>query len=268
MGTIFRHELRMYTSSVVSWALGIWALLFTYGVLFPSFAQDTALLDQTLAAFPPELLAAFGLTDASLGTILGYLAFAFLFVQLCLAIQAASYGFALVSVEEREWTADFLLSKPVTRPRIMTAKLLAALSALLVTDLVVWGSALAVAYGFRAGQTVEATPLLWLLAGVPVFQAFFLSVGVMISLLVKRVRSVTPYAMGLGFGMYVLAAFGDLLGTSVLEDLTPFKHFDAGAIIEQAGWDLPHVAVSVAVSLLALAASYWLYTRRDIPAVV
>ena len=62
-----------------------------------------------------------------LATVLGYFGLVFLFVQLCLAIQAANYGFALVSVEEREWTADFLLAKPVGRSQIMTSKLLAAL---------------------------------------------------------------------------------------------------------------------------------------------
>ena len=44
-----------------------------------------------------------------------------------IALQAANYGYSLVSVEERELTADFLLSKPVGRVQILTSKLLAAL---------------------------------------------------------------------------------------------------------------------------------------------
>ena len=92
--------------------------------------------------------------------------------------------------------------------------------------------------------------------------------GLVISLLVKRIRSVTPYAMGLGFGMYVLSVFGDMLGESVLEKVTPFKHFNPSYIVQYAAWDTPLVLISVAVIVVSLVASYVLYTRRNIPAVV
>ena len=188
--------------------------------------------------------------------------------RLCLAIQAANYGFSLVSVEEREWTADFLLTKPVRRARILTSKLLAALSGLTITNLVVWLSSFVFISLFAAGHTYDAGLLVLLLVSIVVFQLFFLSVGLVISLLVKRIRSVTPYAMGLGFGMYVLSVFGDMLGESVLEKITPFKHFEPNYIVQHGAYDVPLVLISVVVIVISLAGSYVLYTRRDIPAVV
>jgi ABC-2 type transport system permease protein len=74
--------------------------------------------------------------------------------------------------------------------------------------------------------------------------------------------------MALGFGMYVLSVFGDLLGESALEKLTPFKHFEPTAIIQNGAWDLPLVLVSVAVTVISVVGSYVLYSRRDVPAVV
>jgi ABC-2 type transport system permease protein len=85
--------------------------------------------------------------------------------------------------------------------------------------------------------------------------------------MVKRVRSVTPYAMGLAFGMYVLSAFGGLLGMSVIEDITPFKHFEPGYIIQHGAYDLSLVFISLAAIVVSFIASYLLYTHRDIPAV-
>jgi ABC-2 type transport system permease protein len=85
--------------------------------------------------------------------------------------------------------------------------------------------------------------------------------------LVKRVRSVTPYALGLGFGTYVLSAFSGVFGTVALELLTPFKHLDAAAIVKHSAYDTPLVLLNVTVTLVSLAVSYWLYVRRDIPAV-
>lgn len=266
--TIFKQELRMNWRSVVAWSLAIAALLFVYGAMFSSFAKDAALFNQMMTKFPPELLAAFGMQGVDLTTVLGYFGLVFLFAQICLAVQAAGYGFGLVSVEERELTADFLLAKPVARPQILTSKLLAALTGLTITNAATWISSLAVVKLFKGDQSYQASHLFLLLLSIVVFQLVFLSLGLVISLLVKRVRSVTPYAMALAFGAYVLSVFGDLQGQSVLEILTPFKHFEPRHILQSGSYDVPLVMISVAAIVIALAASYILYARRDIPSVV
>jgi ABC-2 type transport system permease protein len=84
---------------------------------------------------------------------------------------------------------------------------------------------------------------------------------------VKRVRSVTPYSLGLGFGMYVLNAFGGVFGDVKLEYITPFKHLDPANIVKNAALDTPLVLLNISITLVALAVSYWRYIRRDIPAV-
>ncbi|MEJ5309946.1 MAG: ABC transporter permease subunit [Anaerolineae bacterium] len=265
---IFWQEFKMQLRSVFTWSLSMAALIFVFVSLFSSFAKDAALLNEMMANFPEALLTAFGLNNVNLATLLGYFGFLFLFVQICLAIQAATYGFGLVSIEEREWTADFLLTKPVSRTQILTSKLLAALSSLLITDAVVWISSVVFITMFKGDSTYEPRALLLLLLSIVVFQLFFLAVGLVISLLVKRIRSVTPYAMGLGFGMYVLSVFGDMLGESVLELITPFKHFNPNYIVQNEAWDTPLVLISVVVIVISLVGSYVLYTRRNIPAVV
>lgn len=266
--TIYRHEFRARLQSVIIWSLSIAALLFVFTSLFSSFADQAKLLNEMMDKFPPELLMAFGMNGLDLSTVLGFFSLAFLFVQICLAIQAANYGFGLVSVEESELTADFLLTKPVARTQIMTSKFLAALTSLVITDLVVWISSFGFITLFSGGQTYDVGTLVLLLLSVVIFQLVFLTVGVAVSLLVKRVRSVTPYAMGLAFGAYVLSAFSDMLGDAKLELLTPFKHFDARYIIQHDAYDLPLVMISVVVIVASVAGSYWLYSRRDIPAVV
>jgi ABC-2 type transport system permease protein len=267
-GNIYRLEFKMLLRSVVTWSVSVAALILVFVSLFSSFAQDAALLNEMMARFPEELLAAFGMTGVDLSTILGYFSLAFLFVQVCLAIQAANYGFSLVSVEEREWTADFLLAKPVGRSQILTSKLLAALSGLIITDIVVWAASVLFINLFKGDASYETSSLLLLLLSIVPFQLFFLSVGLVISLLVKRIRSVTPYAMALAFGMYVLSAFGDLLGEVALEKITPFKHFEPNYIIQHAAYDLPLVLISVSAIVISLVGSYVLYARRDIPSAV
>lgn len=264
---IYKQEFKMLSNSVITWSLAIAMIIFLVMSIFSGFAESAEVLNEAMANFPKELLMAFGLDNMDLSTILGFFSLAFLLCQICLAIQAANYGFSLVSVEERDMTADFLLAKPVSRTKILTSKILAALTGLTITNLVVWISSFVFINIYRDGRPYDANTLIMLLGTIMVFQLFFLTVGLLISLLVKRVRSVTPFSMGLAFGMYILGAFGGMLGEDKLDIITPFKHFDPNYIISNAAYD-PLQLISVIVIILSIIASYILYLRRDIHSVV
>jgi ABC-2 type transport system permease protein len=252
---------------VIIWSISLALLLWFFFSLFPSFSEQAAVVQQMMSKFPPALLEAFGMNKMDLSTVMGFYSFLFVFVQLCLAIQAGNYGFGLVSIEESELTADFLMSKPVSRTQVLVSKLLAALSSLLLTELVVVVVSLIALKVYNGGRPYDMNILALLLVSMLILQLFFLSVGLVISLLVRRVRSVTPYSLGLGFGTYVLAAFSGIMGEVKLEYITPFKHLDPAYIVRNAGYDTQLVVLNVVVTVLALVISYWRYIRRDIPAV-
>jgi ABC-2 type transport system permease protein len=265
--TIYRHEFLARLRSMFIWSFALAFLIIFIFSLFPAFSDQAALMNEMLSRFPPQMRAVFGLDNMDLSSVLGFYSFLFLFAQLCLAIQASNYGVGLVSIEESELTADFLLSKPVSRTQVMNSKLLAAFTSLTITNLVVWACSFIAILVFRGEHPYEPSTLLLLLASIVIFQLFFLSVGLVISLMVKRVRSVTPYGLGLGFGMYILSAFSGVFGEVTLELITPFKHLDAAYIVKHNAYDTPLVLLNVGVTLVALVLSYWLYIRRDIPAV-
>jgi ABC-2 type transport system permease protein len=265
---IYKQEFKMSLRSVIIWSLALIVLIFIVMSLFSGMAADAELMNEMMEEFPDELLAAFGMTGLDMSTVLGFYSFIFLFCQICLAIQASNYGFSLVSIEEREKTADFLLAKPVGRSKILTSKLLSASTGLAITNIVVWITTLVTINLFRDGRAYDTTALLLLLLSIAIFQLFFLSVGMLISLLVKRVRNVTPFSMALVFGMYLLNAFGNMLGEDTLEIITPFKHFDANYIINNAAYDLPLVLLSVVIIIVSIVGSYLLYGRRNIASAV
>lgn len=264
---IYIHEFRMLLRSVIIWSVSAVLLMLLYMSMFTMMAENAELMNETLSQFPPELLVAFGLTGVDLSTVLGFFSFLFLFTQLMLAIQASNYGFGILSMEERELTADFLLAKPVTRTTILTSKFLAALTGLTITNAVVWISSFALIEIFRGDKTYDVDTLVLLLLSIVPFQLVFFATGMLISLLVKRVRNVTPYSMALAFGMYVLSTFGGMIGDDKLEVITPFKHFDAHYIVSNKAYD-PTFLISVALILISIIGSYVLFQRRNIPAPV
>lgn len=265
---IYLHEFKAKWKSVMVWSLSIMALLFVFTSIYTSFSSQSALLSEMMANFPRELLLAFGMENMDWSNVLGYFGLIFLFCQICLAIQAANYGFGLVSIEESELTADFLLAKPVSRTAIMNSKLLAAFTSLTITNLVVWVVSFASLALFAEGKEYETKALVILLLSIIVFQSFFLSVGLAVSLMMKRVRSVTPLSMGLVFGLYILNVFGDMLGKKSVEVVSPFTQFDPNYILKNAAWDMSLAWISLAAIVISVAVSYYLYIRRNIASAV
>jgi len=265
---IFVHEFKMIFRSVIIWSLSIGLAIFFFLSIYPSIGADVDLINEMMQSFPEEFLIAFGMADMDWSSILGFYGFVFAFIQICLAIQASNYGFSLVSVEERDLTADFLLAKPVSRLKIMSNKLLAAVTGLTITNAVVWISSFAFLRVFSDGVPYETKPLLLLMLSNGVLQLLFFSVGMAISLLMKRVRSVTPLSMGLAFGLYLLNAFGGMIGEDTLEILSPYNHFEPNFILKHAAYDLPVAWISVAAIVIAIAGSYVLYARRNIRSAV
>ncbi len=263
---VYLHELRRRIRSALYWGLGIIALHLLYMSIYPSFAEQAEQLRAMLGNFPPELLKAFGMDRVDFAQVLGYYSMVFLLTQIFLAIQASGYGVGLVSIEEGERTADFLLTMPVSRLHVLNSKLLAALTAMLITQGVLWVSAFGSIVLFHGSHPYDAGLLALILSSAVFFQVFFLGVGLALSQVVRLVRTTTPYALGLGLGMYVLSAFSDIAGEVKLEWVTPFKYFDATYIVRHHGYDTRLLWLDVAVTAVALAFGYWRYLRRDIPA--
>ncbi|MGD8586900.1 MAG: ABC transporter permease subunit [Chloroflexota bacterium] len=264
---IYLHELKSNSGNIISWSIAVFVVMLLFMSVFSSFSVDAATMNDMMSQFPKELRAAFGMDNVDLSTLLGYFSFGILFAQVMLAVQAANYGFGLVSIEERELTADFLLTKPVSRPKILTDKLLAALTSLAITNAVVWVSAYSLIAIFGDGKPYDGRVLVMLILSVAFIQLFFLFVSLIISLFTRKIRNVTPYSMGLVFGLYILSAFSSMMGRMPIEDITPFKHFEPSYIINNGAYNTPLIYVSFALTAIGLVGSYFLYMRRDIHSV-
>jgi len=262
---IFKYEFKMYSKSILVWAISIIGVILIMMSIYPTFGSNAGMMEKILANYPEEMLKAFGMNSGlPLSSVLGYLVFIFPFVQLCLAIQASNYGFSILSIEEREFTADYLMSKPVSRIAILNAKFGAAFVALLITNLITWITMIATIELFKNNSTYELKNLLILLSSIVLFQLFFLAIGMVVSVLTKRIRSVLTFSLGLSFGTYIVNAMGLVLGGETLSYFSPFAYFEVGHLLEFGAYDFKMTMISIIITTLSLGITYVLYPKRDI----
>lgn len=262
---IFTFELKKYLKSVLIWSISIVALVIMFMSFYPSFAKDATLMEKILENYPEEMLKAFGMdSEVSLSTVLGYFTFVFAFIQLVIAMQASNYGFAFLSIEERELTADFLLTKPVSRTDIIISKVLAVLSALLITDiLIAIGIFMSVGL-FNGGNPYDNSIVLLLILTIPLFQLFFISIGMLISVSIRKVKNVLSFSVGISFALYILNALKNIIGGDLLGFITPFHYFDSIYIVKNGSFDYSMLYVDLAIVVVSISVAYYRYLKRDI----
>lgn len=263
---IYLFELKQLRKSVLLWGLIVPFSLFLYIGFFPLIAENGEDFMSLFSEFPEELLAIFGMVpELPLTTILGYFSLTFTIIQIPLAIQASNYGFNMLSVEERELTADFLLSKPVKRSKIIFSKFLASFTSLTIVNAILWVASISAVLIFQGDETVSLHHVIVLLSSTVFFQLFFLSIGMFVSVLVKKIASVLSYSMALGFGMYIITSMGAVISSDLFQYFSAYSHFAPQYILINGHYNWMLAFISFGVIIISLFGSYFFYLRRNIP---
>jgi ABC-2 type transport system permease protein len=263
---ILLHELRAHRRSTMIWTISLIAVVALFMSFFPSFTKDTEEFRKLLEGYPVAIREAFGINLDNFFSILGFYCYGLSFVTLCGAIQAMNLGTSIVSKEVREKTADFLLTKPVTRTAVLTNKLLAALISIIITNIVYLAAATLLAYQVA---TVEFKVSIFILLSLTVFfvQLIFLALGIIISVVVQRIKSVLTVSLATVFAFYFLGMFSSTSGDEVKRYLSPFKYFDTAYIIEKSGYEASFLITGAVVIIVAIGASFLIYAKKDIHSV-
>jgi ABC-2 type transport system permease protein len=219
-----------------------------------------------LEGFPEAIRIALGLSVENIGSILGYYSYIFLYISLIGAIQAMNLGLSLISKELREKTADFLLTKPVTRTQIMTYKLLSAVTSLVITNIFYLVTATIMASWV---ETKEYSTKVFLLLSLTLFflQLIFLALGFIVSVMLPKIKAVLSISLGTVFAFFIMGALVSTTGDQTLRYLTPFKYFDFAYIVQNSGYESSFMIVAIGFVAIAITASYYIYSKSDIHAV-
>ncbi|WNS47070.1 ABC transporter permease subunit [Paenibacillus sp. MMS20-IR301] len=264
---MYLHELRSLRKSSILWTCAMTLLAAMFLLIYPSMVSDAADFKELLGGYPASIRAMLGINLDYITSILGFYSMVFAYITLCGAIQAMNLGLSILSKESRERTADFLLVKPVSRTKIVTAKLLAACTMIILTDIVFFAATYLIAGNVAAAGYSHK---LFLLLNLPLLfiQLIFLAAGAGISVFFTKLNNVLPLSLGTVFGFYMIGA---LLATGAEDGaaryLSPFKYFDSIYIMEHAGYELPYLLAGAVITAAAVTVSYRVYIRKDIHAV-
>lgn len=262
---IYRYELKSLWKSTLIWICCLLGLAALFLSIYPSMAEDAEGFRKIISNYPESVRAMLGINLDYITSILGFYSMIFSFIVLAGAIQAMNLGLSMLTKETRERTSDFLLVKPITRSTIVTAKLCAALTLILVTNIAFCSVSALIANSVKIDDFDGKR---FLLINLTLFflQLIFLAFGMMISVFFGKLKAVLPVSLGLVIGIYLVGALFTVDKEDAVRFLSPFRYFDITYIIDHATYEGIFVVTGAAIVVVSIITGYLVYIRKDIHA--
>ncbi|MEH7504515.1 ABC transporter permease subunit [Neobacillus drentensis] len=264
---IFLKELKSYRKSLIFWSIGVFLMVASGMAKYEAYSSSGQSINDLMADLPKSMKAVMGFGVVDLSKISGYYSLLYIYLLLMATIHAAMLGASIIAKEERDKTAEFLFVKPVSRNTIITAKLLAGFTNIVIFNLVTWVSLIILVGKYNStGEAVNGDIALTM-AGMFILQVLFMVIGSALAAVKRKPKTAPSLATGVLLLTYMLSIAIDLNeNIESMKYLTPFKYFDAKNVMFGGGIE----AIFIIISMILIAALLWVtfsfYKKKDLNA--
>ncbi len=260
---IFWREFRAHLKSLFIYSLIIFLFTVTGFTKFKTYAENPEML-AVLGQMPKAVLEALNMTVFNLTTLSGFYGIMHVYYALILGIAAAMWGSDVIAKEERDKTVEFSLVLPVTRRRVVTAKLFAVI----VHSILLLGvTVLSLLVSSRSYTPDEG---FWgffytSMVGLFLLQMLFIAIGIFLGCTMQQYRRAGAAAIAVLLGTYFLSIVASLHEkVAFLKYFSPFKYTDAGMIWREGRIEPIYLWLSLLIMVACIGLAYWRYNRRDL----
>jgi ABC-2 type transport system permease protein len=261
---LFAKELKQYRTSFIVWSFTIVALMTMTMAAMPTMMASGGLKD-LVKAYPPAFLRAFSFDLASFENPLGfYVVYGTIYVALLGSVFSISIAAGILHKEQSLGTAEFLLAKPLSRSQIFSAKLAAYALLVITINILAFFAAWACLSAF--------SPEPFRLESLAIVSTYSLllalsmgGIGLIVSLTVKRMRSLIGPAIGVVLGFYLWDTVAKISEKyAVWGWLSPFKWIDMKVTAPEYSFSWWRLALFGALIVGCYLASLVVYRKKDI----
>lgn len=261
---IFIREMKVHAKSLILWCIAAFFLIASGMMKFSGASTSNQSMNEILSQMPKSLLSIMGIGSFDLSKASGYYGVLFFYLVLMATIHAAMIGSNIISKEERDKTAEFIFVKPVSRSKIITSKLIAAFSNIVILNITISISSIFMVDYLSNNENLNEE-IFKLMIGLFILQLLFLFIGAAISAINKKPRTSISISTSILLVMFMLSVVIDINSdVDFLKYFTPFKYFQAKNLMYGGQFEPTFIVLSVLIITLCGFITYTFYNKRDL----
>ena len=253
-----RKNLLIWTSIVIGFTVMVLAL-------YPQMKGMGDHLEQMMEAIPKSLTKAFGMDSTTWASAAGFYSTYFgIYIVVLTSIYTTSTGATILSKEERDKTAEFLITKPISRSDLFWTKMM-SLATLMIIITVAQLLAATICMFIVAEESFPWDKFATMHIHGTALIIFFTGTGVLLASFMKAKTNFMGPVVGIVFGSYFIDALAKAThATDWLGYTSPFRY--ASFAISEPGYSIHYVNV-IALVLIGIGCVYYSsirFTSKDI----
>lgn len=261
---VFLREMRANRKSLIFWSIGLLFMIWASMGKYSAMGTSNTSINDMMNSLPKVMKAVFGVGNFDLSKASGFYAMIILYLLIMAGIHAGMLGANIIAKEERDKTTEFLYVKPASRTSILTYKLAAALTNVIIFNIITLILSIGIVNMYAKGEAVNKAILL-LMLGMFFVQLIFLSLGAFLAATGRNPKIAGSAVTGILLCMYLLSVCMDLTDKlDILKYVTPFRYFDTSKIVKGGGLELISVGLSLIITAILSFFTYKNYTSRDL----
>jgi len=261
---VFVNELKAHKWGLFWWSWGMIFMIYASMTKYSAFAKTVSKTADIFKILPKTLAAVFGISSVDITTALGFFSVIMMYLIIMGAIHASLLGAGILTEEELDRTAEFLFAKPISRARVITEKMLAAVINVVVLNIVTMVSGVMIVASFNKGESATKGVVLFII-GLLFVQFIFMALGMAAASVFRRPKLAAPAVTGYLLAAYFISVWMDVTDKyQWLKYFTPFKYFPATTIVKDLKLDFVFIVLSLAITVIMIALTYYFYRKRDL----
>lgn len=264
---LYVKELKRNSKSLFVWTAIV--IVFTILVLsiFPYMKNMGDQMAAMMSQLPKGMTKAMGINADTFLSILGmYNTYYGIYIIVLLSIYSSSTAATIISKEEKDKTAEFLMTKPITRKSIFETKI----STLFTLMFLAYGVQTIVAFVFvilLGGDNIDWSIFMTMHTHGLVLIILFTCIGLFVSMLFNSRKNFMAISVALIFGSYFIDAISKIADkVNWLGYISPFHYLDFNVADINYSINVFNVFVAIILASVLIVMSYHIYNKRDIVA--
>lgn len=261
MMTVFKKEMKYSLKSLVIWTCSVAFMMAACIMMFPEMKNE---MDNVSSMFSNMggFTAAFGMDRLSFGELMGFYGIECgNIIGIGGGFFAALAGISVLASEEKEHTAEFLLTHPISRSSVVFQKLTAVITQIIILNIV--SAAVSMGSALAIGESLQIRNFMLLHAAYLIMQIQIACICFGVSAFIKRGST------GAGLGIALILYFMNLVSNissqgEFLRYITPYSYSEASSIISESALDTRLILIGCIYSAAGIAAAFIKYIRKDI----
>lgn len=259
--TLVKHELRQGKAAFLIWTASIGFLVVICVFLFPEMKGQMDSVNDMFASMG-SFTRAFGMDRLNFGTLTGFYAVECgNILGLGGAFYASLCAAGVLSKEEKDKTAEFLLMHPVSRKRVISEKLIAVFIQITAMNIMIY--VLSIGSIAAVGETIPWKEISLIHLAYYLLQMELAGICFGISAFLRK------GSVGAGLGIAAMMYFLNLIANiadvaEFLKYITPFGYCEGADIMSNGSLDGVRVFVGTVIGIGGIAIAYFYYTKKDI----